>query len=40
LIFKTQSTVLLIIATALIGALVAGFGALTGSYTRYRKLTA
>lgn len=40
LIFKTQSTVLLIVATALIGALVAGFGALTGSYARYRKLTA
>ena len=40
LIFKTQSTILLIVATALIGALVAGFGALTGSYSRYRKLSA
>ena len=32
LIFKTESTFLLILVTALIGALVAGFGALTGSF--------
>lgn len=34
LIFKTESTFLLVFATALIGALVAGFGALTGSFVR------
>ncbi len=38
LIFKTESTFLLIFVTALIGALVAGFGALTGSYTRQKKV--
>jgi hypothetical protein len=32
LIFKTDSPGLLILATALIGALVAGFAAMTGSY--------
>lgn len=34
LIFKTESTTLLILVTAFIGALVAGFGALTGSFIR------
>ncbi len=34
LIFKRESTFLLILVTALIGALVAGFGALTGSFIR------
>jgi hypothetical protein len=34
LIFKTDSPYLLIIVTALIGALVAGFAALTGSFLR------
>lgn len=34
LILKTDSPYLLILATALIGALVAGFGALSGSYLR------
>ncbi|HUZ59888.1 MAG TPA: hypothetical protein VMU83_14020 [Hanamia sp.] len=34
LIFKTDSPFLLILVTALIGALVAGFAALTGSYVR------
>ena len=34
LILKTDSPFVLIIATALIGALVAGFGALSGSYLR------
>lgn len=37
LIFKTDSPFLLIFATALIGALVAGFAALTGSYVRKEK---
>ncbi len=37
LIFKTDSPFLLILATALIGALVAGFAALTGSYVRKEK---
>jgi hypothetical protein len=34
LIFKTDSPYLLIIVTALIGALVAGFASLTGSFLR------
>ncbi|MEO8820488.1 MAG: hypothetical protein ABI267_04550 [Ginsengibacter sp.] len=34
LIFKTDSPFLLIFVTALIGAMVAGFAALTGSYFR------
>lgn len=34
LIFKTDSPILLIFVTALIGAMVAGFAALTGSYFR------
>lgn len=34
LIFKTESTALLILVTALIGGLIAGFGALTGSFVR------
>lgn len=34
LIFKTDSPYLLIFVTALIGAMVAGFAALTGSYLR------
>ncbi len=38
LIFKTESTFLLIFVTALIGALVAGFGALTGSFVRRREV--
>jgi len=37
LIFKTDSPFLLIFVTALIGALVAGFAALTGSYIRKEK---
>lgn len=37
LIFKTDSPFLLILVTALIGALVAGFAALTGSYIRKEK---
>lgn len=37
LIFKTDSPFLLIFVTAFIGALVAGFGALTGSYVRKEK---
>ncbi|HET7118152.1 MAG TPA: hypothetical protein VFI29_16765 [Hanamia sp.] len=37
LIFKTDSPFLLILATALIGALVAGFAALAASYIRTRK---
>ena len=40
LIFKTESAFLLILATALIGALVAGFGALTGSFVRRGKMIA
>jgi hypothetical protein len=39
LIFKTDSPFLLIIVTALIGAMVAGFAALTGSYLRKEKST-
>ena len=38
LIFKTDSPYLLIIVTALIGALVAGFAALTGSFIRMNKI--
>jgi hypothetical protein len=34
LILKTQSAFLLILVTALIGALIGGFGALTGSFVR------
>jgi hypothetical protein len=34
LILKMDSPVLLIVATAMIGALVAGFGALAGSFVR------
>ncbi len=37
LILKMDSPYLLILATALIGGLVAGFAALTGSYLRKRK---
>lgn len=37
LIFKTDSPYLLIVITALIGALVAGFAALTGSFIRVNK---
>ena len=37
LIFKTDSPNLLIFVTALIGALVAGFAALTGSYLRKER---
>ena len=37
LIFKTDSPFLLIFATALIGAMVAGFAALTGSFLRKEK---
>jgi hypothetical protein len=37
LILKTDSPFLLIIATALLGALVAGLGALTGSFVRKEK---
>ena len=36
IILKTDNPYLLIIATALIGALVAGFAALSGSYLRRR----
>jgi hypothetical protein len=38
LIFKTDSPFLLIFITALIGALVAGFASLTGSYFRKESL--
>ena len=38
LIFKTESAFLLILATALIGGLVAGFGALTASFVRPAKI--
>ena len=38
LILKMDSPVVLILATALIGALVAGFAALTGSYLRKTKV--
>jgi hypothetical protein len=34
LILKTDNPFLLVFATALIGALVAGFAALAGAYTR------
>jgi hypothetical protein len=37
LILKMDNPVLLVLATALIGALVAGFAALTGSYLRKTK---
>ncbi|HEU5052920.1 MAG TPA: hypothetical protein VFT78_07395 [Hanamia sp.] len=37
LIFKTDSPFLLIVVTALLGALVAGFAALTGSLLRKEK---
>lgn len=37
LIFKTQSTFLLILVTAFIGALVAGLGGLTASFLRTDK---
>lgn len=37
LIFKTDSPYLLIVVTALLGALVAGFAALTGSLLRKEK---
>jgi hypothetical protein len=39
LIFKTDSPFLLIFITALIGAMVAGFASLTGSYLRKEKIT-
>ncbi|MGN6530390.1 MAG: hypothetical protein ACTHK0_01390 [Ginsengibacter sp.] len=38
LIFKTDNPFLLIIVTALIGAMVAGFAALTGSFLRKEKM--
>ena len=38
LIFKTDSPFLLIFVTALIGAMVAGFAALTGSFLRKEKM--
>jgi hypothetical protein len=37
ILFKMDSSVLLVLATALVGALVAGFAALTGSYLRKTK---
>jgi hypothetical protein len=37
LILKMDNPVMLIVATALIGALIAGFAALTGSYLRKTK---
>ncbi len=37
LIFKIESTFLLILVTALIGGLVAGFGALTAAFLRQQK---
>jgi len=37
LIFKTESTLLLILVTAFIGALVAGLGALTGNFIQPAK---
>ena len=37
LIFKTDSPFLLIMVTAIIGALVAGFAALTGSFIRRKN---
>lgn len=39
LIFKTDSPYLLIIVTALIGAIVAGFAALTASFAKFWKTT-
>ncbi len=39
LIFKTDSPLLLIGVTALIGSMVAGFAALTGSYFRKENIT-
>ena len=38
LILKTNSAILLVLCTALIGALVAGFAALAGSYARKKKM--
>ena len=38
LILKTDSPFLLILATAIVGALVAGLAALTGSFIRQRKV--
>ncbi len=38
LILKIDSPALLIVATSFIGALVAGFGALAGSFTRKEKM--
>jgi hypothetical protein len=38
LIFKADNPYLLIIVTALIGAMVAGFAALTGSFLRKEKV--
>jgi CRISPR/Cas system-associated protein Cas5 (RAMP superfamily) len=38
LFFKTDNPFLLILATALIGALVAGFAALTASFVRRSEL--
>lgn len=40
LILKMDNPFLLIVITALIGALVAGFGALTGSFVHKRKIVA
>jgi hypothetical protein len=39
LFLKTDSPFLLILVTGLIGGLVAGFGALTGSFIQKRDLT-
>ena len=38
LVLNTNSALMLVLCTALIGALVAGFAALAGSYTRRRKV--
>ena len=38
LILKMDNPIVLVLATALIGALVAGFAALTGSYVRKSKV--
>src|SRR5215212_9423337 len=38
LILQTNSAILLVLFTALIGGLVAGFAALAGSYTRSRRV--
>lgn len=37
LIFKMQSSMLILLVTAIVGGLVGGFAALTGSYLRNRK---